>query len=216
MVASDFAMAAPFVATDKEKQNKLQRPLGQRRDNYLKKGTQVLDLMVDSAASMHLAPAGTVLRLATDVETKNGPFIATADATARQMQVSNNGDFNARVKVEKGHYKGAAFNFKGAEGMDECLLSVAALIKDGAEVRFALPDKGGCKMRLADSEEWVPIDFVAATHRSSNQASYQADARAKLYYALCDRTFKFQIAGKDCGKQPGAQFCLASQRQFWR
>ena len=99
--ASDFAMAAPFVATDKEKQKKLQRPLGQRRDNYLKKGTQVLDLMVDSAASIHLAPAGTVLRLATDVETKNGPFIATADATARQMQVSNNGDFNARVKAEK-------------------------------------------------------------------------------------------------------------------
>jgi hypothetical protein len=67
----------------------------------------------------------------------------------------------AKQKLRRdAHYKSVPFRFSGVAGMGKWLMSVAQIYRENSEVRFAQPEKGGCKRRLHNSEEWIPIEFV--------------------------------------------------------
>ena len=163
---SDFVALVGLETTqccepsDKEKQKRLQRPLNQQRHRHKSKGLAMVETIVDSAASDNLGPAEEVARLGQNVVELDGPSITTADANGPTLKVVSKADFNGKVATEKGTYKQIMAEFKGVQGMDKFLWSVPNLYRADAEVRFARPEKGGSKIRLKDSEEWIPMEFV--------------------------------------------------------
>ena len=156
---NNFAFVAPeFDRTDAENQKRLRRPLHQGRSRA--SGKRSAAMVVDSGASQHLAPADEVESLGKNVTQVQDRHVATAAAGQKPMDVTCDADIYGKAKVEKGHYKSVPFRFSGVSGMDKWLMSVAQIYRENGEVRFAQPEKGGCKLRLHNSEEWIPIEFV--------------------------------------------------------
>ena len=63
--------------------------------------------------------------------------------------------------MEKGHNKAIDVEFRGVQGLGKWLWSVADLYRKGALVQFAEPALGGSFIKLKNSEEKIPIEFVS-------------------------------------------------------
>jgi hypothetical protein len=131
-----------FVPTDAEKQRREVRPLHQ---------------------SENLTPLDAVRANTKNQQESDKEQVVTADAnTPRPLEVRMRGDLFGKCKVEKGHNKAIDLEFRGAEGLGKWPWSVADLYRKGAFVQCAIaePALGGSFVKLNNSEEKIPIEFV--------------------------------------------------------
>jgi hypothetical protein len=73
---------------------------------------------------------------------------------------SNDTNYCAKAKTERGHFKEVNLPFRAVENLAKWLLSVPWAVREQHVVHFEADSAGGSYLQLKDSCERIPIDFV--------------------------------------------------------